>query len=46
MSRTTGTASAVVALSPAEEKKADEDRLLTALCDVCGVPHGIGWFSC
>jgi len=34
-----GTASTVVALAPAEQKKADEDRLLTAFVDVCGVPH-------
>jgi len=39
MSGTTGTASTVVALSPAEEKKADKDRLLTALINVCGVPY-------
>jgi len=32
-------ASTVVTLSPAEEKKADKDRLLTALINVCGVPH-------
>jgi len=38
MSGTTGTASTVAALSPAEEKKADKDRLLTALINVCGVP--------
>ena len=39
MSGTTGTASAAVALSPAEEKAADKTRLLTALVNVCGVPH-------
>jgi len=39
MSGTTGTASAVVTLAPAEEKKADKDPLLTALINVCGVPH-------
>jgi len=39
MSGTTGTASAAVAPSPAEEKKADEARLLTALVNVCGMPH-------
>jgi len=38
MSGTTGTASTVVTLSPAEEKKADKDRLLTDLVQVCGVP--------
>ena len=32
-------ASAGVAPSPAEEKAADEARLLTALVNVCGVPH-------
>jgi len=35
----TGTASTVVALTPAEEKKADKGRLLTALINVCRVPH-------
>jgi len=39
MSGTTGMASTVVALAPAEEKKADKDRLLTALVHVCGAPH-------
>jgi len=39
MSGTTGTASAVVAMTPAEEKAADKARLLTALVNVCGVPH-------
>jgi len=39
MSGTTGTASTVVTLTPAEEKKADKARLLTALISVCGVPH-------
>jgi len=39
MGRTTGTASTAIALSPAEEKKADEDHLLTALVNVCGMPH-------
>jgi len=39
MSGTTGTASTAVTLSPAEEKRADKDRLLTALVNVCGVPH-------
>jgi len=38
MSGTTGTASAAVTLSPAEEKAADKARLLTALVNVCGVP--------
>jgi len=38
MSGTTGTASTVVTLSPVETKKADRDRLLTALINVCGVP--------
>jgi len=37
MSRTTGTASTVVTLTPAEEEKADKARLLTALINVCGV---------
>jgi len=32
-------ASTAITLSPAEEKKADEDRLLTALVNVCGMPH-------
>jgi len=35
----TSTASAAVTLTPAENKKADKDRLLTALVNVCGVPH-------
>jgi len=39
MRGTTGTASTVVTLSPAEEKKTDKDRLLTALINVCGVPY-------
>jgi len=39
MSGTTGTASTAVILSPAEEKKADKDCLLTALINVCGVPY-------
>jgi len=39
MSGTTGTASAVVTLTPAEEKAADKACLLTALVNVCGVPH-------
>jgi len=39
MSGTTGTASTVVTLTPAEEKKADNARLLTALISVCGVPY-------
>jgi len=39
MSGTTGMASTVVALAPAEEKKADKDRLLTALVHVCGAPY-------
>jgi len=39
MSGTTGTASAAVTLSPAEEKKADKARLLTALVNVCSAPH-------
>jgi len=39
MSGTTGTASTVITLSPAEEKKADKDCLLTALINVCGVSH-------
>jgi len=38
MSGTTGTASTAVTLSPAEEKRADKDCLLTALINVCGVP--------
>jgi len=37
MSGTTGTASTVVTLTPGEEKKADKDRLLTALVNVCEV---------
>jgi len=39
MSGTTGTASTAVTPSPAEEKAADKARLLTALVNVCGVPH-------
>ena len=39
MGGTTGTASAVVTITPAEEKAADKARLLTALVNVCGVPH-------
>jgi len=39
MSGTTGTASTVVTLTPADEKKADKARLLTALISVCGVPY-------
>jgi len=39
MSRTTGTASAAIALSPTEEMKADKARLLTAHVNVCGMPH-------
>jgi len=39
MSGTTGTASTVVTMTPAEEKAADKARLLTALVNVCGVPH-------
>jgi len=39
MSGTTGTASTVVAMTPAEEKAADKARLLTALVNVCGVPY-------
>jgi len=39
MSGTTGTASTAVTPSPAEEKKADKDLLLTALVNVCGMPH-------
>jgi len=39
MSGTTGTASTAIVLSPAEEKKADKDRLVTALVNVCGAPH-------
>ena len=39
MRGTTGTASAAVTPSPAEEKAADKARLLTALVNVCGVPH-------
>jgi len=38
MRGTTGTASTVVTLSPSENKKADKDRLLTALINVCGAP--------
>jgi len=37
MSGTTGMASTAVTLSPAEEKRADKDRLLTALVNVCGM---------
>jgi len=39
MSGTTGTASTAATLTPAEEKRADKDRLLTALVNVCGVPY-------
>jgi len=39
MSGTTGTASTAVTLSPAEKKKADKARLLTALVNVCGMLH-------
>jgi len=39
MSRTTGTASTAITLTPVEEKRADKDCLLTALANVCGVPH-------
>jgi len=39
MIRTTGTASTAVTLTPAEEKRADKDHLLTALINVCGVPY-------
>jgi len=39
MNETTGTASAVIAMTPAEEKAADKARLLTSLVNVCGVPH-------
>jgi len=39
MSGTTGTASTVVTMTPTEEKAADKARLLTALVNVCGVPH-------
>jgi len=39
MSGTTGTASTAFTLSPAEEKKANKSRLLTALVNVCGVPY-------
>jgi len=39
MSGTTGTASTVITLTPAEEKKADKNRLLTAFVNVCGVPY-------
>jgi len=35
----TGTTSTAVTLSPAEEKKADKACLLTALVNVCGMPH-------
>jgi len=35
----TGTTFTVVALTPVEEKKADNDHLLTAIIRVCGVPH-------
>jgi len=31
-------ASTVVTLTPAEEKKADKDRLLTVLVNVCRIP--------
>jgi len=39
MNETTGTASAVIAMTPAEEKAADKARLLTSLVNVCGAPH-------
>ena len=39
MSGTTGTASTAVTLTPAEKLKADKARLLTALVNVCGMPH-------
>jgi len=39
MSGTTGTASTVVTLTPAEEKAADKARLLTVLVNVCGMPY-------
>jgi len=39
MSGTTGTASTVVTLTPAEEKKADKDCLLTVLVHFCGAPY-------
>jgi len=39
MSGTTGTASTVVTLTPAEEKSADKNRLLTAFVNVCGAPY-------
>jgi len=32
-------ASTAVTLTPAEEKRADKDCLLTTLVNVCGVPH-------
>jgi len=34
-----GMASTVVTMTPAEEKAVDKARLLTALVNVCGVPH-------
>jgi len=39
MSGTSGTASTAATLTPVEEKAADKARLLTALVNVCGVPH-------
>jgi len=39
MSGTSGTASTAASMTPAEEKAADKARLLTALVNVCGVPH-------
>jgi len=39
MSGTSGTASTTATMTPAEEKAADEARLLTALVNVCGAPH-------
>jgi len=39
MSGTSGTASTAATLTPVEEKAADKAHLLTALVNVCGVPH-------
>ena len=39
MSGTTGTPTTVGTLTPAEERKINKDHLLTALINVCGVPH-------
>jgi len=39
MSTTTAMASTAVTLTPAEEEKADPDRLLTVFVNVCGASH-------